>query len=353
MQLSHVAIKALLICYGLIPFGLLHAKQNGDIKYIPIIVHVLYATEEQNVSIEQIKSQIDELNKDYRASNHDLESISIPFQSSYADAKIEFFLADTSFNSTENGVIRKQTNKTPVTKQALQNPDLGGSAPISPHKFLNVWVGRLADNLLGYSHSEGVTVHYTAFGTIGTALSPYNKGRTLTHEVGHFFSLKHLWGTGGCDSDDGIQDTPVQHGSINSCMQENRSCGSIDMTQNFMNVLPDDCLLFFTAGQVAKMHTYITKEKPQMHRGKVVLSSPKDHTPISIIPNPTQGIITVYHHELKEKIILDIWSVSGTFISTFQSQYGSQLDLTSLSSGLYIVYVHSQSKLFSSKLIIQ
>ena len=92
----------------------------------------------------------------------------------------------------------------------------GGIAPFNPTTHLNIWVCALRDGLLGYAQfpggpqsTDGVVINYQAFGTIGTAQPPFDKGRTATHEIGHYFNLRHIWGdTPDCSGSDMVPDTP-------------------------------------------------------------------------------------------------------------------------------------------------
>ncbi|MCP4459082.1 MAG: hypothetical protein GY816_13825 [Cytophagales bacterium] len=237
-------------------------QSTDELLFIPVIIHVVYHENAEDLSIEQINSQISVLNKDFRANNVDLINLEELFEGFEADVNLEFFLADTLLNTGYYGIHKISTEQSVSTPDNLFSSDSGGADPIDPDKFLNIWVANLSEGLLGFNGVEGIAVDYTHFGTMGTVSDPYDLGRTLTHELGHYFSLDHLWGTGGCESDDGIEDTPNQASSVNSCDQEIISCGSTDMVQNFMNLSTDECLLFFTEGQKSKMRKYLYEQKP-------------------------------------------------------------------------------------------
>ena len=80
----------------------------------------------------------------------------------------------------------------------------GGKDPWNTSKYLNLWVCNLGGGLLGYAQfpadlanspqTDGVVIDYKYFGTMGTVVSPYNLGRTATHEIGHWLNLRHIWG---------------------------------------------------------------------------------------------------------------------------------------------------------------
>jgi len=115
----------------------------------------------------------------------------------------------------------------------------------------------LSGTTLGYAQfpggglpaTDGVVIDYEYFGTIGTAQSPFNLGRTTTHEVGHWLNLRHIWGDGGCDFDDFIMDTPLADEENYFCDVGHVSCGNVNMVQNYMDYSDDVCMNLFTNGQ--------------------------------------------------------------------------------------------------------
>ncbi|MEP6690904.1 MAG: hypothetical protein ABJD07_07095, partial [Gemmatimonadaceae bacterium] len=166
---------------------------TAPIVTIKVVVNVVYKDPSQNISDAQIKSQIAVLNRDYRATNPDKSKVPIPFKGLVSDSRVQFKLdrirrvltTKTSF-SDDNGVKKAST---------------GGVAPIDTKKYLNMWVCALGGGLLGYAQfpggpaaTDGVVIHYRAFGNSGTATAPYDKGRSATHEIGHYFNLRHIWG---------------------------------------------------------------------------------------------------------------------------------------------------------------
>src|SRR5689334_4783450 len=165
---------------------------NGTME-VPVVVNVLYKTPSENISDAQIQSQIDVLNEDFGANNPDYNNTPSVFQSARSgNCKIKFVLQN---------VVRQQTNKNSWGfNDAMKKPNQGGIAPTSPETTLNIWVCTLGHNLLGYAQfpggkleTDGVVILNTAFGRTGSVEAPYDKGRTATHEVGHYFNLRHIW----------------------------------------------------------------------------------------------------------------------------------------------------------------
>ncbi len=227
---------------------------------IPVVVHVVYNNTSQNVSDAQIQSQIDVLNADFRRLNADANNN----WTQAADAEFEFCLAslDPQGQAT-SGITRTQTSITAFNSgdNRLKSTAQGGKTGWSPNDYLNIWVCNLGGGLLGYatppggpSSQDGVVIGYNNFGTTGAAVAPFNLGRTGTHEVGHWLNLEHVWGN-GCGVDDGIADTPDQASPHYGCPSAPNSCGSADMSENYMDYVNDGCMNLFTAGQKTRMQS--------------------------------------------------------------------------------------------------
>ncbi len=238
--------------------------KNKAVITIPVVVHVVYNTTAQNVSDAQIQSQLDVLNKDFRKLNTDLNLIPSTFSSLVADAEINFCLAnrDPSGNPT-TGIVRVQTSTTSFsTNDGVKFASSGGSNAWPTGQYLNIWVCNMSGGILGYAQfpggaasTDGVVIGYTCFGTTGTAQAPFNKGRTATHEVGHWLNLRHIWGDATCGSDL-VSDTPVHNTSNYGCPSHPRSnsCGtSAEMFMNYMDYVDDACMQMFSNGQKARM----------------------------------------------------------------------------------------------------
>jgi len=226
---------------------------------IKTVVHVVYKTAEQNISDGQIRSQIVALNKDFRATNPDRTQTPTPWLGLVSDARIEFKLVK---------VTRTRTNKTSFGHDdTMKRAATGGIAPFQPRSHMNLWVCALTGGLLGYAQfpggpaaTDGVVVNYRAFGTMGTAQPPFNKGRTATHEVGHYLNLRHIWGdTPDCSGSDMVADTP-------NCAGPNSGTPTFpvvtcnngpngDMFMNYMDYTDDAAMFMFTAQQVIRMRS--------------------------------------------------------------------------------------------------
>lgn len=238
------------------------------ITYIRTVIHVVWHTENQNVSDDQIQSQFAVLNQDFRARNANITQVPSVWKDLAADARIQFFLATTDpVGNSTTGITRTQTELEVFLQEGnpVKASATGGVNPWPTDKYLNIWVCNLQSRV-GYAQfpglapeTDGVVISYSAFGTTGTAIQPFNGGRTATHEIGHWLNLLHIWGDDGtgCVGTDLVDDTPNAAGSNTGCPTypkiscDNRPHG--DMFMNYMDYTDDACMCMFTAGQMLRM----------------------------------------------------------------------------------------------------
>jgi hypothetical protein len=250
--------------------------QAGDfvarrgVTTIPVVVHVVYRTDEENVSDRQLRSQIAVLNRDFRAANPDVAKVPAPFRDGVADARIEFALAgEDPDGKRSSGILRVKTTRRAFRhfEDDVKSSATGGSEPWDAERYLNIWVCTLAGGLLGYAQfpggppqTDGVVIRNTAFGTSGTTTAPFNRGRTTVHEVGHYLNLPHIWGENripSCGDSDLVDDTPNQFDkNFGKPDFPHVSCNNGphgDMFMNYMDYVDDDAMFMFTHGQVMRM----------------------------------------------------------------------------------------------------
>lgn len=238
---------------------------NGVIQ-IPVVVNVIYKTNAQNISDAQIQSQIDALNQDFSATNSDYNNTPSVFQSIRSgDISIEFVL--------DNVIrLRTKTQSWPIN-DAMKKASKGGINPTDPATKLNIWVCNLTSGYLGYAQfpggnavTDGVVIDDNAFGTVGNLYPDYNKGRTATHEIGHWMNLRHIWGDTNCGNDL-VGDTPLHNAANFGCPGEGHlsTCTGtpLEMWMNYMDYTDDGCMYMFTAGQKTRMLTAFAAGGPR------------------------------------------------------------------------------------------
>ena len=253
---------------------------------IPVVVHVIhngdaYGTGE-NIRDEQVLSQIQVMNEDFR------RMAGSPGFGPGVDVEIEFCLAQTDPNGNPtNGINRVNLTSAGWARTGIEGT-VKPTTQWNPNDYLNMWTVRFAapdDNLLGYAqfpsnstlsglnvnggnaNTDGVVMSFSAFGSsdiypAGVYSAPYDKGRTTTHEVGHWLGLRHIWGDGGCTVDDFCADTPTAGAPNYNCVTVN-SCndgpGDLpDQIQNYMDYTNDTCMDRFTQNQKERMLTVMS-----------------------------------------------------------------------------------------------
>lgn len=239
---------------------------------IPVVFHIV-STNPELVSDDKIQAVLDTLNKDFSGSNEDSVKIPSYFKPLFGKSGIQFCLAQrTPEGEATKGIERIITTQTTFIAGSddVKNVATLGANSWDTKRYLNVWLCILSNNVLGYStfpgdvgtqsENQGVVIDYRTLP--GGSLTNYNKGKTLTHETGHFFNLYHIWGDdkGACTGSDFVDDTPNQADATSSCYTgiKTDSCtpgGSGVMYQNYMDYTYDNCMVMFTVQQVIRMET--------------------------------------------------------------------------------------------------
>ncbi len=227
---------------------------------IPVVFHIVYNNNAENLSNAQIQSQLDVINEDFRRLNLDADNT----WPQGTDSEIEFCLASVDpTGAATSGITRTFTNTSSFSGNDNVKFDATGGKDAWPAgDYLNFWVCDLSGGLLGYAQfpggppaTDGIVNDYAYTGRGGSAQAPFDLGRTATHEIGHWLNLRHIWGDGGCGVDDFVSDTPLSDASNGGCNVGHVSCGTVDMVQNYMDYSNDACMNLFTLGQKARMRS--------------------------------------------------------------------------------------------------
>ena len=256
-------------------------KSSAVVYTIPVVFHVIYNDYRDNISRRQIEDGLRVLNEDFRRLNADASNTRSIFQGVAADIEIEFKLAkkDPNGNCTE-GITRTQSNKSINARDNVKDLIHWDNS-----KYFNIWVvnsiqntGGAQGTILGYAYfpvigsqnyrQDGMVIRHDQVGTIGTALnSPISnantqKGRTISHEAGHYLGLPHTFNQ-GCFGGDGIADTPPVSAANDGCDFATNTCSNDnpdlpDMIENYMDYSDGSCQNMFTAGQRSIMRGSLT-----------------------------------------------------------------------------------------------
>jgi hypothetical protein len=253
------------------------AKQTATIV-IPTVFHIVYNTPQQNIPDSVIQRQLQIMNDDFQRKNADTVNTPLEFQGVAGKMDIEFCLAQqTPTGSATTGIVRISTNVTAFnspTTYAVPDPvkhtNSGGSDAWDTEHYLNIWICNL-NGSTAYSappgnflpDDEGIVCKYQHIGW--SNVYPYGRGRSIVHELGHYFCLKHIWGDdqGTCNGTDYIGDTPNQANYSTNCpnFPLTDACTPNSpgvMYMNYMDYSEDGCRNLFSAGQTAYMLSCIT-----------------------------------------------------------------------------------------------
>ncbi|TVR38585.1 MAG: T9SS C-terminal target domain-containing protein [Cryomorphaceae bacterium] len=367
------------------------SQRDDEVYTVPVVFHVVYNNAEQNLHDSVIHSQIEVLNEDYRRMNADADLTRDIFLPVAGDVGIEFQLAevDPSGNPTD-GIVRVETNRAGFsldlfgaenTLDEVKFAATGGSDAWDTEHYLNIWVcnieGGLFGQIFGLAYPpdgvpnwpdgaaepspdvSGVIVHFTTVGRNNPSADldgvPYNNlGRTCTHEVGHYFGLRHTWGDAlplfgdGCAEDDGLDDTPNCFGPDNqACNYSANTCPEDplpDMIENYMDYSRDNCMNIFTQQQVEIMRLALTEFRPGLIASPAlsVRENPLDHT-LKMYPNPAKEWLVIEQIGDIPVQRVEVYDALGRLINDHDriNLTRVELPLGALAPGNYLVRIHA------------
>ena len=350
---------------------------NATIR-IPIAVHYPSVATNASAALKTClrnlaQNQVNILNADYNATNTDVSnwnnvSSLFPMVNGVGSMDVEFVLA------TQNHPAG--TGLTNGTVAVTFGTDFLGSNEndLTWQGYVNIVV-KYANGNLGYSPLGGspnvahtVVIDTEAFGSGAGCTgyvpgAPYNKGRTLTHELGHYFNLDHTFngcGTNCSNSGDFVCDTPPQSVSTGGCPNPTTvmSCTSPQraLSMNYMDYTNDACMYMFTPGQVTRMLARYNAIASQI-RANTLSNSEIVKNNFTIAPNPNNGSFTIQFKDLSNDYSVEIFDVSGRMVYenyyTSSSNLSQEITLDKPSSGLYFVNVKSGSVITTEKIIVK
>ncbi len=427
-------------------------SRSNAVYQVPVVVHVVYNTPEQNISDELVHSQIRVLNEDFRRLNADADQARDIYKQIGADAEIEFVLAEVDpMGNPTNGITRTQTNvstfididigfedilaaadscgvdmsnpaalldsfvciqnvlltnafeENESSEGAVQMDDVkrtakGGKDPWDTERYINIWVcnlnmdfqGQEMPAILGFAYPpveapnwpeeafpedikeiDGLVIHYQAFGlnnpTSGILGDLAAGGRTCTHEMGHYFGLRHIHGDGDCSSDDGINDTPAADANVQPADPTNLptceelhaqdSCpedGLPDMIENYMDYNSQACQNLFTEEQVGIMRAML--EGPRVGLIQQTTTSANDivtNNALSVFPNPaSQKLYLALEGSDLRGFNIEVQSVLGQPAAIIATNNNQALDISHLPAGIYLVRLTQENRQFVRKFLV-
>ena len=373
---------------------------SPPVYQIPVVVHIIHNTPEENLPWDVIDSQIARLNTDYRRLNADTTDTRSEFLPVAADVEIEFYLTGEDPNGDPHGgITRTQTNRVDFAidifgngMDEMKQTSTGGVAAWDTDRFLNIWVCDLVgDNalfpILGYAYPpasapnwpanseapssdfEGAVIHYEVFGD-GNPLSAgqwsiADQGRTAVHEVGHYLGLRHIWGDAffdGCSADDGLDDTPNAAASAGqTCNFGSNSCTDTpvdhpDMIENYMDYAEESCMNMFTQDQADIMRAMLEGPRSGLLNDQPAPSSISQHMlgKLSVYPNPSNGVVTIASETGSQPVQFQVVDVFGRVVSAKRLSGSSKttVDLSGLEIGQYLIRMANQNGTISQGRVV-
>ena len=335
---------------------------------IPIVFHVVYFNASQNLPDEVLYSQVDALNRDFAHASDNLGNYPQAIRALGVDTDIRFCIAAVNpQGEAQVGILRVNTLDPWIAntffangRRSLHYDAEGGSSAWDPARYLNIWVTNYGD-LLGrayfpgeapYPEEDGIILNYRYTGTLKLEAdaAPYDRGHSLTHEIGHYFSLLHIWGpgTGSCATDDLVEDTPLQALPYFDCPSiPQESCGSEDLFMNFMDFTDDRCLAFFTPGQRDRMHAALIEFRSGLLDGNTrcpaITGNPASDLDNNLLVyfDRTDGkIIAEFDQNTGEEIEVMVFAMDGRLIRSdqFQNQFIYWVGTDRFPPGVFIMY---------------
>lgn len=377
------------------------SENKSTLHTVNLVVHVVYQTPEQNLHDSIIQNQVAILNADFQRQNADTVNLRSMFDPIVGKPNIHFNLVHIERISTSASFALSFTGLPDNVKQTSN----GGSDAWDTEHFVNIWVCNLESAfgaLFGYAYPpaglpnwpagqsapspelDGIVLDYRTIGTNNPNVYPNQQGggnfvftgRTATHEVGHYFGMRHIWGDGGgffggdsCGEDDGIADTPNQGMQSNfDCNTTQNSCiDSIggqpdpndmpDLIENYMDYSDELCSNMWTAEQAAFIRSVVENERVGLLTQWSGLNENELSSKIVVSPNPTQGELTLtVDQELLDDTRVKIINVVGKEIdeavidNNFIGEF--TFDLSAEGKGVYFVILENDKAKKSIKVIV-
>jgi len=261
-------------------------ETDASVRNIPVVVHIVYKTGQQNIPDTQVVRQIEILNQIFSATNWDISKVPYRFSHLVANPQISFCLAQKDpKNKPTSGITRTYTTKDSfLIRNDVKYTKKGGKDAWPSSKYFNIWVCNNEGWLCyaqfpgGATATDGVVMDYQIFGLSPNNPPAHNYGKVLAHETGHWLNLRHIWGddNGACTGTDYVDDTPNQSNWINGDHDSSEIIISCDnapngaMWMNLMDYTWGASSLMFSLGQSARMDAILATD---FYRKKIITST--------------------------------------------------------------------------------
>ncbi len=371
----------------------LNKAVNDSIYQIPVVFHVVWRDEVQNIDDSLIISQLLTLNESFNHRHKDTGKVRSIFKPVTGDARIEFYLANKDpMGKSCTGINRVKTTRydfgesTNLFADAVKYTTDKGVDAWDPEKYLNIWVckftynGTLAVSAYAYPpvnakfwnatyykslDLQGVVVNYQFVGKQNpNDVTPTSiRERTLVHEVGHYLGLRHIWADkSNCTGeDDGFKDTPLSRSATTSFNITKNTCNEgtgdkVDMIENYMDYTPYPYTIMFTQMQIQQMRYNLLNLRSKAYRIKTDLPPPPVYTKISVAPNPIQGNLKIIFDKVGA-YSMNVVDIIGQPVAEEQFSIGDTFEYNNplhVASGIYYLSILKDNEVvLKQKILIQ
>ena len=360
-----------------------HAVMPREVITIPVVVHLVLDFTKYKIKDYEIQAQIDALTADFRKQNSNQNIIPEEFRDIAADVEIEFCLASKKPDGTNTNGITQRINSEPNfgekkingIKRAICFSNEGGQDAWDPNHYLNIWIGEMESldgeatfpGMARVPEEDGVWIDPRSFTFFCGTDTHFFLGRTLTHEVGHYFNLNHIFGVSeDCSSDDGVDDTPAQQKRNTGCPEYPKLnvCDSLEpheMTVNFMDYVDDDCMAMFTVGQKTRMLAALNtirsglKDSQGCSGNTEVVTNTLKKDKINIFPMPASDCIHVdLQVDPNYEVRIELVNSAGQRLYTerLYARDIRSIDVSQYPNGIYFILFENGSNFASKKIVI-
>ena len=373
---------------------------------IRVVVHVVWKNPEENLADSIILNQIAVLNEDYNRENPDTANLRPAFQAVAGNPQVRFELAEIVRVQTNANFEIDLTNNQILTK--LKKSSLGGSDAWDPTAYLNLWIckiqpitfgGLTIGQILGFAFPPNNLNHWPAnssapsldqdgvaldFRVIGRNNPNFVeipggtgnltvRGRTATHEVGHYLGLRHIWGDGGilglpndCNQSDGMDDTPFASAqSPFDCDKNRNSCTKVeafygmdmpDLIENYMDYSSEACMNMFTQNQVAMIQSVLAGPRNGLLQVSADKSPELAGAQPQLFPNPTRGNAWLRIPSSWNPRAIELISLDGRLVQRLPVPATGETQLAistqNLLPGGYAVRVQTAGQVWVKRLVV-
>lgn len=355
---------------------------NSNPVRIPVAVHFPNAGAAnatlRNCLRALVQNQIDILNEDYNAQNADLINWTDNTSFNYPDVNYGSLNVQMELATQNHPAVSGLANGEVAVTFGYNygDTDLGSGEldwDTNWAGYLNIVVRNDLGSTLGYAYlasdpADGAAIfmNNAAFGSVGNGCAgympgaPYNLGRTLTHELGHYFNLRHIWGSGFCGNDF-VADTPQHNTSNGGCPPSNHlsTCPGtpLELTMNYMDYTNDACMYMFTAGQALRQQAHFNTIVNNFNETTLSNNDFDKKNSFTLYPNPNKGDFTILFADYLSSFSVNVVDQSGRIV--FDKKYDTQLDLEqnisleNIASGIYFVKVSSDQGTMVKKIVVE